>query len=134
MACLSKKQIIESKDITMEKVFVPEWADGDPEAYVMVKALTGAEQDEFEKSILKNRGGKGKPQFDLTNYRAKRAAFCMCDDDGNRLFTAADIPDLAGKSGKALQRVLEADRKLNGDAEELEKNFEADPEDLPLSD
>lgn len=125
MACLTKVQIIDSKDIKMEKVFVPEWADGDLEAYVMVKALSAKEQDEFDKTIIKEtKGGTGKPKVDLTNYRAKRAAFCLCDDDGNLLFTPEEIPALAEKSSIALTRVLTVDKRLNGDLEALEKNSE----------
>ena len=45
MACLKKELILTADDLPMEKVFVPEWADGDPEAYVMVRALTAKEQD-----------------------------------------------------------------------------------------
>jgi hypothetical protein len=122
MACLTKVQIFEAKDIKMEKVSVPEWADSDPDAYVMVKALTASEQDSFDKTIILVADGAKKASTDMTDYRAKRAAFCMCDDEGNRLFTAADIPELSGKSAKALQRVLEADQKLNGNVEEMEKN------------
>lgn len=133
MACLGKKQILEAKDIKMEKVFVPEWADGDPEAYVMVKALTASEQDAFDKTIIVNGSGL-KPKMDMTDYRAKRSAFCMCDDDGNLLFHPNDIPELSKKSSKALQRVLEKDRELNGNVEELEGNSEASPEDSLPSD
>lgn len=134
MGCLSKDKILASNDIKMEKVFVPEWADGDPEAYVMVKALTSAEQDAFDATVFKTGSDPRKTKMDLKNYRAKRAAFCMCDDEGNLLFASADIPDLAKKSSKALQRVLDADRKLNGDVEELEKNLEVTLEDSLLSD
>jgi len=134
MACLGKKQILEAKDIKMEKVFVPEWADGDPEAYVMVKALTASEQDAFDKTVIIQSSGSQKPKMDMTDYRAKRAAFCMCDDDGNLLFTSSDIPELSKKSSKALQRVLEKDRELNGSVEDLEGNSEASPEDSLPSD
>jgi len=126
MSCLTKEKILATNDIQMEKVLVPEWADGDQEAYVMVKALTAKEQDDFDKTIMDARN-PGKPIMDMTNYRAKRAAFCMCDDEGNLLFTPGDIPDLAKKSSKALQRVLAVDTKLNGGGVEfLEKNFVTD--------
>ena len=60
MSCLTKEKILATNDIKMEKVLVPEWADGDPEAYVMVKALTAKEQDEFDKTIMDARN-PGKP-------------------------------------------------------------------------
>ena len=123
MGCLTKEVILAVNDIQMEKVFVPEWAEGDPEAYVMVKALTAKEQDEFDKTIM-DTSNPGKPIMNMSNYRAKRAAFCMCDDAGNLLFAPEDIPNLSAKSSKALQRVLEADTKLNGSGVDiLEKNY-----------
>ena len=123
MGCLKKDEILASNDIKMEKVFVPEWADGDPEAYVMVKSLLGSEQDEFDRLVTESIDGE-KPKIDMTDYRAKRAVFCLCDDDGNRLFGIEDVSGLSNKSAKALQRIMTVDQKLNGTVEEVRKNSE----------
>jgi hypothetical protein len=135
MPCLTKEKILKANDIKMIKVPVPEWTENDPDAYIMVKSLTASEQDEFDKTILVEADvEEEKATTDLTNYRAKRAAFCMCDDNGNRLFTSEDIPNLAQKSSKALQRVLVADRELNGgDVGKQRKNLSTTLSDSLLS-
>lgn len=122
MALLSKQQIIEAKDLEMEKVFVPEWADGDPEAYVQVKALTGREKGKFDESLItpESRAPGRKPQLDMTDYGPKLAVVSMCDDDGNRLFTLDDLDVLAGKSAIALQRVVEVAMRINGMKADIE--------------
>lgn len=118
MGCLNKKQILEANDLKTEKIFVPEWADGDPDAYVLLRTLTAADREAFENTIYSittpEDGEKPKVTIDNKDHRAKLCAFCMVDDDGNRLFTEADIPDLAGKSASALERVFNAAQTLNG--------------------
>ena len=134
MGCLSKKKILDANDLPREKVFVPEWADGDEDAYVIVRALTAKEQDEFDRLIFKGAMTEGSaPEIDTTNYRAKRAIFCLCDDEGQALFTLEDLPALSGKSAKAMQRVLEVDQRLNGKVKEKVKNSEPAPDDSSLS-
>ena len=123
MGCLSKRKILDANDLPREKVFVPEWADGDEEAYVVIRALTAKEQDDFDKLIFKGKMNDSNiPEVDTTNYRAKRAIFCLCDDEGQALFTLEDLPALSGKSAKAMQRVLEVDQRLNGRVVEKVKN------------
>ena len=125
MGCLTKNKILGANDLPREKVFVPEWADGDQEAYVIVRALTAKEQDDFDTLIFKGKMDEANtPEIDTTNYRAKRAIFCLCDDEGQALFTLEDLPALSGKSAKAMQRVLEADQRLNGKVKEKVKNSE----------
>lgn len=117
MACLNKEQILKAKDLKLEKVSVPEWADGDPDAYVMLRTLTGLEREQFESTVYTiNNEDAEHPQVVMTNdnYRAKLCAFCMVDDDGTRLFSETDIPDLSGKSAIALDRVFFAAQRLNG--------------------
>lgn len=113
--CLNKNQILEAQDLPMEKVFVPEWADGNPEAYVMVKGLTAAEKASFDDSFIKpETKGTEKPETDMSYYAAKLTICSMCNDDGSRLFTLEDLPCLINKSAKALERVAKKAMDLNG--------------------
>jgi hypothetical protein len=118
MGCLTKKQILEAKDLKMEIVPVPEWADdNDPDAYVKLRTLTGSEREQFEGTMCAiDDSDEENPHVKVTNdnYRAKLCAFCMVDDEGNRLFEEGDIPGLTGKSSIALDRVFEAAQKMNG--------------------
>lgn len=115
MTCLTREQIVAACDLKMEKVFVPEWADDDPEAYVMVKSWTGAERDAFEKSVtLLNVDDPTLSKIDIENYRSKVCLFSICDDQGRLLFGINDLQLLEGKSAKALTRVFTKAQELNG--------------------
>lgn len=116
---LTKEQILNSTDMPIEIVAVPEW-DGE----VGVRTISAKERDQWEQSLMKGRG-KSR-QMDMNNIRARLAALCMCDADGNRLFADDDVFALGAKSAAAMERVFIAAARLNGitdkDVEELAKN------------
>ena len=116
---LSKTDILAAKDIKIEEISVPEWGGS-----VFVKEMTGAERDKYESSILEIKGGN--QTVNLQNARAKLAAFTICDENGNRIFSEADISALASKSATALQRIFEKAMSLSRigekDIEDLTKN------------
>lgn len=117
---LTREAILQAKDLPYEDVAVPEWG-----GVVRVRALTGAERDRFEASIVEQRG-KGAPRLNTTNIRAKLVALTVVDENGNRIFTDDDVEALGRKSAAALNRVFEVAQRLSGltqaDMEELEKN------------
>jgi hypothetical protein len=124
MPILNRDAILAALDLPKELVSVPEWG-GD----VYVRGLTGKERDQFEAGMIDQRG---KSQVvNLQNIRAKLASMSICDEDGKRLFTDADLAALAGKSAIALNRVFDVARKLSGlgdtDVEELTKGLEENP-------
>ncbi len=100
---LSKDDILNADDLTEVTVSVPEW-DGE----VIVKAMSGIERDEFERSIYHD----GIKDFD--NIRAKLCAMSIVDESGKRTFSMVDIRELGGKSGKALDRVFAVAKRLSG--------------------
>lgn len=126
MAFLTKAQILAVKDIETEKVAVPEWG-----GEVLVRGLTARERDQFEDGVVKREGKK--TTVVLRDARAKLAALCMVDEDGQRLFSDAEVAQLTQKSAAALQRVFDAAQRLSGitaeDVEELEKNSGSVPAD-----
>ena len=117
---LTREAILQAKDLPYEDVAVPEWG-----GKVRVRALTGAERDRFEASIVEQRGKAG-PRLNTANIRAKLVALCCVDEQGNRLFSDEDAELLGRKSAAALNRVFEVAQRLSGltqaDMEELEKN------------
>ena len=128
---LKRDDILKVQDIKVEKVHVPEWG-GD----VYIKGMNGMERDAFEASVVQMRG-KGT-NVDMSNIRAKLAAQTICDENGERLFTDADIKALGKKSASALQRVFEVAQKLSGigdDAiQELTEGLKVNPlEDSPTA-
>ncbi len=103
--------------------------------------VTGKERDQFEVSLAeesagavqvqRGRAGGRPPGRNLVNMRAKIVARCVVDDDGNRLFSDADITALGEKSGAPIDRIFTVAARLSGmgeeDAETMAANFaEAD--------
>jgi len=123
MALLTRDQILKAQDLPTEDVPVPEWG-----GTVRVRALTGAERDAFEQSIVEQRGRSTR--MNLQNLRAKLVALTVVDEEGNRIFSDSDAKLLGKKSALALNRVFEVAQKLSGltseDVEELTKNSESD--------
>jgi len=123
---LGAKDILEAPAPEMELVSVPEWGGA-----VFVRPMTGTERDSFEASIMHEvKGANGKTEWKPTfdNLRARLCVRCMCDAQGNRLFTDEQAIVLGRTSAKALDRVYSVAQKLNGvtdaDIEELAKNSE----------
>lgn len=120
---LSREEILKSKDIGIEVVFVPEWGGS-----VTVKGLSGRQRDQFEISLLE---GKGKNrQVNLRNLRAKLVAMTIVNDKGNPIFDDTDAQALGEKSASALQKVYVVATRLSGlgedDVEELTEELGKD--------
>lgn len=136
---LTREQILEAQDLQKELVEVPEWGGA-----VYVRALTGTERDAFEQSMIEmrtvRRGRREETvrELRLQNLRARLCAMTICDENGNRLFTDADIQLLGQKSASALNRVFEVAQRLSGlrdeDVEELVGNSDDDRNDGSTSD
>ena len=128
---LTKEQILEAQDIQREEVEVPEWG-----GTVYVKALTAAERDQYESTIIEF-GMDGKPRkMRLDKIRTLLAAMTICDEDGARIFKDSEIAAIGGKSAAALERVIEVAQRLSGisqnDVEELADGLKNDQSaDLP---
>jgi len=120
MGLLSRTDIFAIDDSSYEDVEVPEWG-----GTVRVKALTGRERIEYEKSIVEQRGTKLR--LTLSDANSRLVQLAATDEQGRRLFSRADIEALSGKSAAALNRVVEVARRLAGlsdeDMEELVEDF-----------
>lgn len=108
-----RKKILESDDINLVPVPLPEW---DIEEGVFVKMLTGKERDGFEASLVVGKGKKAKT--DMQNVRARLAVRCAVDENGERIFGDEDADMLGTKSAAALERLFSAARKHNKMTEE----------------
>ena len=120
---LNKKQILEANDIEIKVVNIPEWG-----GKVNVKALTGTERDKFEASIVSVRGKS--QHVNMQNIRAKLCSLCIVDENGERLFSDAEIGQLGKKSAKPLDRIFDIASEMSGitkkDVEALKKTLEMD--------
>jgi len=117
---LTRDDILGINDLPYEDVLIPEWGN----RYVRVRALTGAERDAFEQSIVEQRGKSTR--MNLKNIRAKLVALTVVDEDGKRVFSDEDAELLGRKSAVALNRIFEVAQRLSGlrpeDVEELAGN------------
>lgn len=127
---LTKEDILGVTDISYEIVPVPEWHGS-----VRIRGLRGAERDEYEMSMVQQRGKDVK--VNMVNIRAGLVARVICDQNGNRLFTDADIGLLGQKSAIALERVYERAAVLSALTDEsvqvLAKNSASDRSGAPSS-
>lgn len=123
---LGREAILAADDRQYDDVEVPEWG-----GTVRVRGMSGAQRDDYEASIIEQRGNDRK--VNLRNARAKLVARCVVDEDGRTMFTTEDISALGRKSAVALERIFDAARRLSGmtegDVERLAENFEDDPSD-----
>ena len=115
---LSKDQILQADDLKKETVDTPEWG-GD----VLVRELRGRERDAFEEGSMDK-----QRNVSMKNMRARLVAMSAINEEGERLFTAAEATQLGDKSATALNRLFEVCCRLSGitsdDVEKLEKNSE----------
>ncbi len=114
---LTRDAILGAQDLPTIEVSIPEWGGS-----VFIRTMTGAERDLFEIDWKQNVGPGGTPQ----SVRARVAVATVCDEEGNLLFSKADMDVLSKKSSVPLDRVFEAAMKHNKltdkDVEELRKN------------
>lgn len=104
---LTAEDILNAKDIQLERVPVPEWG-GD----VFVKATNGKEFSDLQAQIIERKGNNQR--VNLENIQAKLVAICVCDESGERLFNQKQVGLLAEKSSAALQRVFKVAQRLSG--------------------
>ena len=123
---LSREAILLAQDLKRERVHVPEWG-----GEVLVRTMTGAERDEFEAWLAANK------ERGYVGLRARIASLTVCDEDGKRLFTAADIPALEAKAAGALARIADTATRLSRldreALEDAEKNSAGDLSDSSTS-
>lgn len=129
---LSRQQILEADDLVTKDIEVPEWG-----GTVRIRALTGAERDKLEQSMVKGRGPNAS--VNMVNFRARMVVAAAVDEAGHALFISEDdVKQLGNKSSKALDRLAEAASRLSGmsekDIEELTQGFDDAQSDDSTSD
>ena len=119
---LSREDILGANDLARELVECPEWGDS-----VWVQELNGLQRVEFGAAFMT----KDDEPPDMSRIHAFLGALSMVDEDGNRLFSGADVEALGKKSGTALDRVTKVAMRLSGlsdeDMEEMVEDFGEGP-------
>jgi hypothetical protein len=129
---LSKMDIVQCNDRVLELVEVPEWGGS-----VYVRSMTAAERSRIEGDAAKFKETKGKDSSFAQTFTVRMAGLCVCDEQGNRLFSDSEFDLLRQKNALAVSRVAEVAQRLNGfskaDVEALEKNSETAQPDASVS-
>lgn len=99
---LTKDAILSASDLNLLKVHVKEWG-GD----VYISVMSAGDRDAYECEWLANK------ERGVQNFRSKFLARCLCDKDGRRLFTDAEIDQLASKSIAVVDRLFAKATKHN---------------------
>jgi len=101
---LSKEEILGITDIKIKEVKVPVWNDT-----VFIKQLTRGQQDaylqrQFGKFGLRQQGKSQNLETDMVlfGHDAWLFAQAVCDENGKRLFTDAEVAKLEEKNGEAI--------------------------------
>lgn len=116
---LKRDDILRADDLRYVDVEVPEWG-----GVVRVRTLTGTERSQYQASVFEF-GADGKSVRYVLEYAdLKLAALSLVDPEtGERMFSLEEIEVLGRKSAQALDRVVEAARRLSAltarDVEEL---------------
>ena len=103
-------------DLQIQKLQIPEWNNEE----ICLKPFSSQDRDRFESEMQST----SKTKFE--NIRARVAIKTVCDENGNLIFTEADITELGNKSAAAMSRIFDEAMKINhitdDDVKELEKN------------
>lgn len=108
---LGRDAILAALDIKYEYVDTPEWG-----GRVRVRSLTGSERDQYDgetyaaQQAAKTQG-RGTP---LTDFRVRRVAKAIVDDDGRRVFSDKDVAALGQKNSAVIDRIDDVVVRLSG--------------------
>ena len=106
MEGLSKAEFEAGSALRVEPVPAPEYGEG---KCVFVRVMSGQGRYDFSEGRYTEKKKDNPVAFD-----AALTAYTVCDEQGNLLFSQADIPALAkNQSGVLLARISETAAKLN---------------------
>jgi len=112
MKKLTRQDCLSVNDLALKEYTVKAW-DG----VVYIKKMTAKDQIQFEDM------SQGK---DRKNIFSRLIVMCVCDENGNKLFTEADMDALNNKSASAVIELFTAISEINSvsqeDVEDLAKN------------
>ena len=102
---LTREQILNVQDLEIKEIAVPEWGGS-----VYIKQLTRGQQDEYQKrqygsarmKMQKRTGENEVYSVSVYGHDTYLVVCAVCDEDGNQLFTDADVKKLKEKNGAVI--------------------------------
>jgi hypothetical protein len=96
---LDRAAILAKRKLPTMEVEIPEW-----DSKLRIRMLKGHERDKWETYVQ---------QHGTKNVRAFLFVYSVCDEDGQLLFTEADLDTVGEMNAAALDRVFEAGMIFN---------------------
>lgn len=122
---LTKSDILAAPDLASEEVEVPEWG-----GTVKVRALdVNSRQAFWEYSSVAVRDDGGKIKFEtkpFAAYDAALATLSIVGEDGEPMFTLAELEQLGSKNPEVITRIAEVARRLSKMGTAAAEEAEAD--------
>jgi len=115
MKMLTKEEIQKAKDLPVRDVEVPEWG-----GIVRMQTLSGAERDSFADTVQQRKKGE---VIELKGLKVFLLSLAIVGENGERLFSEADLDELNAKSAKVLETLFEIATEMNGIGEEEEEEL-----------
>ena len=115
MKMLTKEEIQKAKDLPVRDVEVPEWG-----GIVRMQTLSGAERDSFADTVQQRKKGE---VIELKGLKVFLLSLAIVGENGERLFSEADLDELNAKSVKVLETLFEIATEMNGIGEEEEEEL-----------
>jgi hypothetical protein len=103
--------ILAFPDRKIEKVPVPEW-----NGHVYLRSLSAEERDAFSEAVT-TQGDQGV-EVNRTQLRERLLVLSLCDEQGNRLLSDAEIAQLSKKNSAVIQRLFMRAKQLSGMADD----------------
>lgn len=107
--------LLSEPDVIVRPVPTPEWPRVN--GHIYVRNLNVEERDKYLESIrtvTRKEDGSATVHVESEMAQVKLAVAAMCDKNGTRLFTEADVLALQKKDGACMQRVIDEASMLNG--------------------
>lgn len=105
----------------VEKIHVKPW-----NADIYIRVVSSEAMDAFQSAMYGDSDVDKKIR--MKNFRARLAAICICNENGEVLFTEKDVSELGKKSTHAMNIIVKECQRINGitaeNKEELLKNSE----------
>ena len=108
---LTRDAILAFEDVQYEYVDVPEWGGG----RIRVRSLTGSDRDAYDaESWAQGQKSPSDTAAPLRDFRIRRVARAIVDEDGAPVFSPADVKALGEKNARAIDRIDDVVARLSG--------------------
>jgi len=109
--------------VKSERVDLPEFGEGE---YVMIHGLTAREYNRYQASLLNREFGMDRRK--VLEQKERLLVRCICDDEGNRIFSDEDVEAMGDWPTEIQERVHDVALRLCGRGSEDEDTVKNSPE------